>query len=274
MTPTDTTTCEQADHDSSSLKGVVAATSDRTEQAERIAAALNLPVLAAVELEPQTTGLFLVLDTTRVTLVDRSQKQGGVLAVDFLHGAIAHRKRAGQGKRQLIGRAIGLKYGVTDVVDTTAGLGADAFVLASMGCRVLAIERHPAIAALLQDGLHRAKLSLQEDFAAAAKRIELVISDAKDVLTTRFENDQPSVIYLDPMYPHRTKSALGKQALRVCRSIVGDDLDAGELLQLAREVATRRIVVKRPRRAKPIAPDIWLRFEGKSVRYDVYQPKK
>ena len=77
--------------------------------------------------------------------------------MDFVEGAVAHRRKFGGGRGQSIAKAVGLKSGaMPTVVDATAGLGRDAFVLASLGCKVTLIERSPVVAALLQDGLARA----------------------------------------------------------------------------------------------------------------------
>jgi len=89
-----------------------------------------------------------------------------------------------------------------------------------------------------------------------------------------WEGEAPQGIYLDPMFPHRDKSALVKKEMRVFRPLVGDDLDAPALLEAALALATHRVVVKRPRKAPIIEggkPSHSL--EGKSSRYDIY-PKK
>lgn len=61
----------------------------------------------------------------------------------------------------------------------------------------------------------------------------------------------PDVVYLDPMYPHRQKSALVKKEMRVFQSLVGNDDDADSLLIPAMTIAKRRVVVKRPNYASP-----------------------
>ena len=97
------------------------------------------------------------------------------------------------------------------------------------------------------------------------------MTDAISYLKKLPNNKKPDVIYLDPMYPTRTKSALGKKELRILRQIVGEDLDAGELLQVALKTARKRVVVKRPRLAPPIpGPEPNLVFKGKTSRFDVY----
>lgn len=189
--------------------------------------------------------------------------------VDFLHGKSAHRRKYGGGKNQLIARAVGATYGSPTkqplhVLDVTAGLGQDAFVLACLGCKVHMLERSPIIGALLEDGLKRAKTDLEfKDIV-----LTLTITDAIEYL--KITKTQYDVIYLDPMFPARTKSALVKKEMRILREIVGEDLDAKELLKLALTKA-KRVVVKRPRLAPIIpGPEPTLKFTGKSSRFDVY----
>lgn len=85
------------------------------------------------------------------------------------------------------------------------------------------------------------------------------------------QHARPDVICLDPMYPHRTKQAAVKKEMRVLRAVVGDDEDAVALLPLARALAVRRVVVKRPRLAPQLdsaPPDVV--YQGNHTRFDVY----
>ena len=174
--------------------------------------------------------------------------------------------RGGRDRRQPIARAVGIKRGkpVPTVVDATAGYGEDSWLLASLGCRVVAIERHPLVAALLEDGLRRAR----QQAAEIADRISLVSGEATEVLAGI--RPPPEVIYLDPMFPPRRGSALEAKAMRLLRRLVGDDDDAARLLDRALETATRRVVVKRPLRADPLRGTPTAAHRGKSLRYDVY----
>jgi len=178
----------------------------------------------------------------------------------------------GGGRQQPIARALGLKKGLTPaVVDATAGLGRDAFVLASLGCPVLMLERHPVIHALLEDGLRR--LTLKGDSCKPlTERLNLQRADARQWLATNAQGID--VVYLDPMYPHRTKSALVKKEMRVLRQLVGDDLDVVSVLETALQVARQRVVVKRPKTAPAIgttSPSFSV--ESKNTRYDIYLTK-
>ena len=172
----------------------------------------------------------------------------------------------------MIARAAGLQPGVRpSILDATAGLGGDAFVLAQLGCQLTLIERHPVIAALLADGLRRA--AEHADTAATVARMRLLNGDACSLLR-QWTETVPQVIYLDPMFPHRDKSALVKKEMRLVRPLVGNDADAPELLAAALALASHRVVVKRPRKAPLIdGPAPSHALEGKSSRYDIYAKK-
>ncbi len=153
------------------------------------------------------------------------------------------------------------------LLDLTAGLGTDAFLLACLGCKVTMLERSPVLGVLLQDALQRAH---QIDWVRKLS-LEFVHADARDYLTIMSTSDCPDVIYLDPMFPEKNKSAKSRKEMHVLRDLVGEDLDAAELLPLSLKKATKRVVVKRPRLAPPLAeqaPDIV--YEGESSRFDVY----
>lgn len=190
------------------------------------------------------------------------------LICDFTGGAVAHRFRFGGGRGQALPKAIGLKNGKTpSVVDATAGLGRDAFLLASLGAEVTLIERSIEMHGLLKEGLERA-LEAGGDVAEVVSRMTLLLGDAKDLLPTL----NPEVVLVDPMHPPRKKSALVKNEMRLIRKIVGEDLDVLELMQVALATATNRVVLKWPMRADALAglPKCSHQITGKSTRYDVF----
>ncbi|MEN8215361.1 MAG: class I SAM-dependent methyltransferase [Pseudomonadota bacterium] len=213
---------------------------------------------------PPDLPLFLCLTTERLELRDMTTRMGPVY-VDFVGGALGYRRRYGGGRKQPLAKAIGLKDGTT-VLDATAGLGRDAFILAHLGCHVQMIERSPVVAALLYNGLQRAEQDAKIG-TLIKERLQLIHHDAQDWLLQLSE--QPDVIYLDPMYPHRKKSALVKKEMRLFRAIVGDDLDAPALLKVALACARRRVVVKRPKWAPSLEkPSFYI--ESENTRFDVY----
>ncbi|MCG7600724.1 class I SAM-dependent methyltransferase [Halomonas sp. McH1-25] len=218
-------------------------------------------------------GLALIETPDGLAIAGDPAHYGKPLQVDFVSGKAAHRRRFGGGRGQLVAKACGLgKSGVTPgIVDATAGLGRDAFVLATLGAEVLLLERVPAIFALLEDGLHRARGDAETGTITA--RMQAVHADAAGELAEVVAQSEvaPQVVHLDPMFPHRDKSALVKKEMRLFRELAGDDSDAPRLLEAALDVATHRVVVKRPRKAPPIeGPKPGHVIEGKISRYDLY----
>lgn len=210
----------------------------------------------------------LVRTPQRLELQSTGPDAPGPVYVDFVGGSLGHRLKFGGGRRQLIGRAVGVTNKETlTVLDVTAGLGRDAWVLANMGCDVTMIERSPIVAALLEDGLARAKQ--HPEFSTI--HLQLIEADAVEFLENLSERDYPDVVYVDPMFPPLKKSAAVKKEMRVLKEVVGGDDCSREMVLLARRVAKKRVLVKRHRHAPTIddiKPD--LVFEGKSSRFDVY----
>ena len=99
---------------------------------------------------------ILQVNYQHLELIKCDEPKLGAIKVDFVEGATAHRRKFGGGRGQDIAKAIGLKHGFTPhILDATAGLGRDAFVLASLGCQLTLMERMPVVAALLDDGIER-----------------------------------------------------------------------------------------------------------------------
>lgn len=218
----------------------------------------------------------LVLTDQRLELRKLDEPKLGAIFVDFVGGAVGHRRKFGGGKGQSIAKAAGLNKGATPtVLDATAGLGRDAFVLASLGCKVQMVERNPVVAALLEDGLERAKQD-GEIGGWVRERMSLLHATSHKALEQLYEKEgycKPDVVYLDPMYPHPEvkKKAQIKKEMRVFQTLVGSDLDADSLFEPAYKLASKRVVVKRPDYADYLAgakPSMVI--ETKKNRFDVY----
>lgn len=228
--------------------------------AEALAHELALPCAG---LRDGEFDLLLVLTDEHLELRDARNPRIGPVCVD--HAGLDLRPHGRNlSRRQPLARAFGKK--ARTIVDTTAGYGQDALLLALMGFRVTAIERSSVIAALARDGLRRFEAGTG---VSLINRLQLVAGDARRILTAMPQ--RPDAVYLDPMFPpKRRKSAAASKEMRLLRELVGQDLDAPELLQIARNVARERVVVKRPDDAPPLAPNPDVNFPGKLVRYDVY----
>lgn len=231
--------------------------------------------------------LQLLFHDDLIELYDR--RLNTVISIDFLKGALAHRQQFGGGRGQAIAKAIGLKSGIIpSILDATAGLAGDAFVLATLGCPITLIERSPAIYALIENAVERASLS--ENFQAILKQgFHIINCDANDYIRSALarkttDHDDtcktesmmpPDVIYIDPMYPERKKSALVKKDMQILQRLHGQDDNIAELLENALLYAKKRVVVKRPINAETLStrtPNTCIK--SKKTRYDIYTIEK
>ena len=191
-----------------------------------------------------------------------------MLKCSFIEGAILHRLKYGKGRGHNLAKAVGMKSNKNrTIVDATAGLGYDSFILASLGANVTLIERSEKIYKLLQEGINEAK-EYGGHISSIVNRMDLIFGDSKNIIPKL----SPEVILVDTMYNERKKSALVKNNMRLVREIVGSDLDQIELIKIALECAKNRVVVKQPRYSEP--NDEIRKYShqilGKTVRYDVY----
>lgn len=174
-------------------------------------------------------------------------------------------------KKELLAKAIGLKNCYFPfVLDLTAGLGIDSFILSFLGCHVIMVERNPIIAALLNDGLYR---GYQDKTIGnwLKKRLHLIFDDSFRFLSKL--TFKPDIIYLDPMYPINKKNSLPKKNMQIFRKLIGKDHDSQNLLNISRKIAKKRIIVKRPRFAHPLSKgNINFTITGKKHRFDIYYP--
>jgi 16S rRNA (guanine1516-N2)-methyltransferase len=210
---------------------------------------------------PLTAGSFFAVPSNM-------SLNSGQLRLDFAGGAIGYRFRHGHGRGHPLAKAAGFKKDrVPSIVDATAGLGRDAFLLASVGANVVMLERSAEVHALLADALARASAA-SPDLAEVVSRMTLIHGDAKE----RLPKLRPDVVIVDPMHPPRQNSALVKQEMRLLSGIVGADEDAHELMQVALASARDRVVLKWPLRATPLleSPKPSHQFTGKTVRYEVF----
>jgi 16S rRNA (guanine1516-N2)-methyltransferase len=236
-------------------------------QAEELAARLRLPLA-----EPGGRQHQLLLRCTGAgleLLKPDDHKMTGTVRVDFTAGAIDFRRQ--QPGKEILLRAVGCKGKARPaVLDATGGLGRDSFLLAAAGCQVQIVEQEPVIAALLADGLERARLCPAT--AEIAARIRLTVGDAVAFLQAmQVQHERAEVICLDPMFPERRKSALVKKELQLLQLLAPADPAADQLLLSAALAAASRVAVKRPVKAPflaGLAPSHSL--SGKTVRFDVY----
>ena len=223
-------------------------------QIEQISAKYQIPIVAS----QQNSSVRFLLDIEEgfLKLIESGPARFRPI---YCHSASLQRIS----RRTLLGRAIGRK--AQTVIDATAGLGGDTFLLSRMGYSVLAIERQPVIAALLEDGISR--------ILEKSDRITIGFRFADSKKTIFNLNESPDVIYLDPMYPAGRKSSVAvARPIRILRELAGDDSDTDSLLNASLKKASRRVVIKRPHFAEPLRRDrLSDSVMGKLVRYDLYQ---
>ena len=253
---------------------VMISCSNLESKAQSFADNYQLPVI--FEKPKGFDGFVLDFNVNGIRLVS-SAGHNLYMQVDFASGGAAHRRKFGGGQGQAIAKAIGLnKTKNIRVLDATAGLGQDAFVLATLGCQVTMLERSPIAHVLLCDGMARAGIIGGESDAELTEilaRMHLLEIDSlaylQDHLTPRV-----SVVYLDPMFPPRNKSAAVKKEMAMFHELIGADHDADALLEPALAKAIHRVVVKRPKIA-PYLNDKEPSYQliGKSSRFDIYTIK-
>jgi len=204
---------------------------------------------------------FLLLNTEKGLCLCQSDNIKICLHVDFLAGKLNYRRH--KGGAELLLKATGInKNRNLNILDATAGLGRDAFIMACRGAKVTMLERHPIIALLLEDALNRLK---------AVETIALHLIQADSISYMKDLNELPDVIYLDPMYPGKHKSALVKKEMQFLQALIVNTYDEDKLLFTALEKAKKRVVVKRPKAAAFLGenkPSFSL--SSKNHRFDVY----
>tara|TARA_R110002049_G_scaffold126494_2_gene282662 strand:- start:1728 stop:2558 length:831 start_codon:yes stop_codon:yes gene_type:complete len=215
-----------------------------------------------------TFPFVFVYEGEKAQIIQTGKSAPGPVTASFLQGKTTHRLKFGGGKGQMIAKAVGLNKGVLPtILDATAGLAQDAFVLASLGCEITLLERSPIIAELIASALREAQGTEIQDITA---RMHLNSVDACAWLADQ-TGKVADVIYLDPMYPHSDKSALVKKEMRLFHTLVGETSDDAELLARAIQKARYRVVVKRPRKGETIqGQQPAHQILGKSCRYDIY----
>lgn len=215
------------------------------------ASSVNELKRAGLELRRDADGLILEGDGMRLRA-----------SFDDMKRRLFHGKLNGE----LLVRAARLK-GIEEptLVDATAGLGQDSLLLAAAGFSVTLIECNPVIAAMLVDAIERARRD--PELADAAGRMRVIEGNSLKVL--RDLSMPPDVVYLDPMFPGRSKSAAVKKKFQLLHLLEMPCEDETALLEAARAAHPRKIVIKRPVKGPHLAgfkPDYTLR--GKAVRYD------
>lgn len=244
---------------------VICTDSNRSTLAESFSNANALPLFNTLN---NTYDLQLCFGVKHIQLFDTELNTS--IHVDFLEGSLAHRQQFGGGRGQAIAKAIGLKHGKTPtVLDATAGLARDAYILATLGCKLTLVEQSPILYTLLEDGIKRALASDTEH--SVSNFTNLVCADSRLHIKHVGLNMPPDVICIDPMYPERKKSALVKKDMQILHKLIGSSEGEEKLLETALQFAKYRVIIKRPIHAQPVTGiKPTMAISSKKTRYDVY----
>lgn len=249
-------------------RAMVTAVDGQIPAAELLAAELHLPFIADAAAHPEYE-YALVLTPSYLGIQQTSEKKFAPFYIDFLSGKMRYRSDHASLKKELLARALGMKpKDHPRIIDATAGLGRDSFILAKLGFNVTLLERSPIVFALLRDALSRAAADIMMSEVTA--RMHLIQADAVNWLSLQVEQ-RPEIIYLDPMFPEREKTASVKKEMVVLQNILKNEPDSIDLFDTAMACSRKRVVVKRPRLAPDLstfAPSYTL--TGKNSRFDIY----
>ena len=251
------------DKETSNLGGIYCENSTWLPEDDALAERLGLPRISKI---PDRGSVLIVSEKGLSLLSMDDQGMAMRVGVDFTSGD--WQRRIASVRRERIIRAMGRKADrTTTIIDATGGLGRDAFLLAAAGFQVQVVERNPLLAALLEDGLLRAKESRMTRNISA--RISLTCGDACHYLER--QQQRAGIVYLDPLFPAQKKSAKVKKELQVIRKIAAGDDDPTRLFAAALKGATERVVVKRPQHGPWLddRPPSYC-VSGKIVRFDIY----
>lgn len=241
---------------------VMAEDAELVPEAELLAGNLSLPFVDVLD-----DSITHVLLKTHQHLQLKACRKGapGAVWVDFMSGKVAKRAASSSVKTEAIAKAVGLKkHPGYAVLDATAGLGRDAFILAGLGAQVTLLESSRIVGALLADGLARAR-----GHHDAISR--MFFHEGDSIPYMGYHQGQFDVVYLDPMFPAKNKKALAKKEMQLLQEVVQQADDMLALFDAGMACARHRVVVKRPRLGPslvPIAPSYCL--QGQSNRFDIY----
>jgi len=217
--------------------------------------------------------LWIHFDAQGVSIQGVGEYATSKVLVDFVGGALSRRSQHKHLHGEMVAKAVGIKkHPDTKVFDATTGLARDSFILATLGCRVDMMEQSNIIGCLIVDGLRRGRE--EADLAATMTRMHFKQGDSLSYMTLERNNQalRPDVVYLDPMFPDRQKTALAKKEMRLFQLFCLEaETELDLLLEAAVYFAKRHVVVKRPLKAAlPVDRKPSHSITGRSCRFDVY----
>jgi 16S rRNA (guanine1516-N2)-methyltransferase len=227
-----------------------------------------------IECDPGIVEAYLYWDETENNLCLKNNELNQMMLLDLKKEFIRHTDKNYSIKNEPLAKAIGLgKRKDLTVLDASCGTGKDAMLLLNFNVKVIAIERHPSVFSLIyySSQEHLKKLLVEK----AMDDKFLVYYD--DLLHMNFSLSQYKkidVVYFDPMYPDKKKSAKSRKEMEIFKKMVGNDEDAAHLDQvMLANPHIWRWVIKRSIKAPPLVGRVDFSYFGNTTRYDVYSNK-
>ncbi|MCB0356066.1 MAG: class I SAM-dependent methyltransferase [Bdellovibrionales bacterium] len=222
--------------------------------------------MASTQLD-SPTGFTLDKTLERWQLTSHHHKNFKPFTINFNTGSYLQIYKKGVSKQDPLAKAIGVKLGKKKILDLTAGWLKDTWMLLNLGCTVTACENNRIVFELLQNAIEID--SKDTTYAKLFAHLQLKFINSLEFIKS--ENlSQWDVIYLDPMFPYRGKTALAGKEMQLLQKLIDSEDSPEALLSGVLQQKTKRVVVKRPLKGPELAAGVSFTVSGKSSRFDVY----
>lgn len=215
-------------------------------------------------------GVKVVVHDHALGLAFCDRKKGKPYFVDWLTAAWRSRFQQPLSRQHIFRRALGADEPLT-VFDATAGFGQDALMALSLGCAVRAVESNPVVFELLKDGVTRAR-NEDANMKVWLAKLELVHGDSREILAATAKDKAPDVVFMDPMFVKNKQTAKSPKEMQLLQDLLApaNISEQEDLVNKALKIARKRVVVKRPLKARALKDKVSHSYKGQSIRYDVY----
>ncbi len=239
---------------------------DNCDAADILSDISSLGMQVTCPYDPCKPTVWLKPEGLSLTMPHQDQGKSLHMQLDWTEPSIVYGFKLGQPKRAL---EKAMQYGgqyPKALIDATCGLAKDTLVMASHGTHITAIESNPLLLLLLQQAKRRA--ADHPIMGPIVRNVDFHLGQAEYLL-----NDMPSqsIIYLDPMFPPSSKTALAKKPLQMLQKMTHNPCDDLTLLKTAIGCQAKRVILKRPRKS-PVLLEKQLHHQihGKTIRFDIY----
>ena len=234
------------------IEGIKVLNVSTQKRAKKLSEKYNVPLINSESAE------------TYVSIDDQSILHSGNYKLEnsFREGKFRARISQYQGE-SLLKKAIGWQStSQKHILDTTGGLGHDAFILALLGQKITVLEKNTGLCILIEEALNN--LPNLSYFNDAKNNISVINNDSRAFLSSAENFD---VIYIDPMFNSDKKLKRSKQMEFLANYLAEYDDPSIDFYQ----TKFKRMVIKKEfRSSSGIKDDPAISFKGASIKYDVY----